>query len=131
MPGAEPFADPATVEFETPSYKATINAPVDPDPGTLQSVRKADAAGTQARVLPLWLRHVADVREAHSKLAIVGRTNQLSDLLVIYALPSLELLDAIPWRDLVLSPSGRFAVFERFFPRRGAPPRHAEHMTFL
>lgn len=31
----------------------------------------------------------------------------------------------------MLSPSGRFAVFERFFPRTGTPPRHAEHMTLL
>ena len=126
-------ADTATVEFETGSYKAMIRVQVDPDPGTLQVVRKVDDAGTQTRMLPLWLglRHVADVREAHSKLLILGKTNQLNDLLVIYALPSLKLLDAILCRDVVLSPSARFAVFERFFPRMGTPARHAQHMTLL
>ena len=126
-------ADPATVEFETGSYKAMISVQVDPDPGTLQVVRKVDDAGTQTRMLPIWLglRHVADVREAHSKLLILGKTNQRNDLLVVYALPSLKLLDVILCRDVVLSPSARFAVFERFFPRMGTPARHSNHMTLL
>lgn len=69
------------------------------------------------------------VRKAHSKLLVVGRTDRRSDLLLIYALRSLDLLVVILCRDLVLSPSERLAVFERFFPRLGTPPRHAEHMT--
>ena len=133
LPGARPVADTKTVEFETGWYKATTTVVANgADQGTLQVARKEDDdAGTQTRMLPLYLRHVDDVREVHSKLLVVGRTNQRSDLLLIYALPSLKLLDVVLCRDLVLSPSGRFAVFERFFPRMGTPPRHAEHMTLL
>ena len=119
----------ATVEFETGSYKALVGVELD-TAGTLQLTRKMDDGGARTRGLPASLRHVVDVREAYSKLLIVGRTNQLNDLIVIYALPSIELLDVILCRDLALSPSGRFVVFERFFPR-SAPAHHLRHMTLL
>ena len=119
----------ATVEFETGSYKVLVEVAMDTG-GTLQLAPKMDDGGVRTRGLPPSLRHVVDVREAYSKLLIVGRTNQLNDLIVIYALPSLELLDVILCRDLVLSPSGRFVVFERFFPR-SAPAHHLRHMTLL
>ena len=125
-----PVATATTVEFETGSYKAIVGVGVDGDAGTLQVTRNMEDGGTQTRMLPPSLRHVDDVRAAHAKLLIVGRTNQLNDLLVIYGLPSLGLLDVILCRDLVLSPSARYVVFERFFPR-SAPERHAQHLTLL
>lgn len=87
LPSAGAAADPATVEFETGWYKAaTTVEPNSTDPGTLQVARKeeGDHAGTQTRMLPRYLRHVGDVREAHSKLLVVGRTRRLNDLLLIY-----------------------------------------------
>ena len=130
LPSVSPHATATTVEFETGSYKAIAAVEVDADAGTLQVTRKMEDGGTQTRLLPASLRHVDDVRAAHGKLLIVGRTNQFNDLLVIYGLPSLGLLDVILCRDLVLSPSARFIVFERFFPR-SAPERHAQHLTLL
>lgn len=67
---------------------------------------------------------------AHAKLLVVGRTNRFNDMLVIYDLATLELLDVILCRELILSPSSRFAVFERFFPR-DAPERNIQHLTLL
>ena len=130
-PGVSPTAAATTVEFETDSFKATVGVDSSADAGTLEVTRKIDGAAPEIRTLPPSVRHVDDVRVTHGKLLVVGRTNQGNDLLVIFDLTSLDLLDEILCRDLVLSPSARFAVFERFFPRFGTPERHSQHMTLL
>ena len=120
-----------TVEFETDSYRATVGVAPNADAGTLEVTRKIGGAERKTRTLPPSVGHVDDVRAAHGKLLVVGRTNQRNDLLVIYDLPSLDLQDVILCRDLALSPSARFAVFERFFPRFGTPERYRRHVTLL
>ena len=119
------------MEFEAGSYRAIVEVEGDTDAGTLQVEWERQDAEIQARVLPPSLRHVDDVRAAGSKLLVVGRTDQRNDLLVVYDLPSLDLLDVILCRGLVLSPSARFAVFERFYPRFGTPEAYARHLTLL
>ena len=130
LSSVDPAASATAVEFKTDAYHAVLRVEADAYAGTLQFTRTSEDAQPRTRTLPTQLRHVDDVRAAHGKLLVVGRTNQFNDLLVIYDLASLELLDVILCRELVLSPSGRFAVFERFFPR-DAPDRYVQHLTLL
>lgn len=130
LSSVNPVASATTVELETNAYEAILRVEAGAYAGTLEFTRNSDDAEPRIRTLPAPLRHVDDVRVAHGKLLVIGTTNQFNDLLVIYDLASLELLDVILCRELALSPAGRFAVFERFFPR-DAPERYVQHLTLL
>ena len=118
------------VEFASSSFE--VIAEVDPNRGTSSFHLKArrDDGGPVTRPLPLSFEHVDGVRRTHGRILAVGRTSQGNDLLAIYDATSFDLLEVILCRDLALSPSGRFAVFERFFART-APRQFAYHVTLL
>lgn len=120
----------ARVEFEGSSFEVVVEVAADGESSRLRLEGRNDGGEALTRALPGSLQYVDDVRPTHGKLLVMGRTSQRNDLLTVYDAGSLDLLEVILCRDLTLSPSGRFAVFERFFPRM-APRQYAYHVTLL
>ena len=108
----------------TPSCGADSN---DPPSMSIQSA-SSDDGDPVTRALSSSFDFVDDVRTTHGRILVVDRAGQHDELLAIYDAASFDLVEVILCRDLALSPSGRFAVFERFFARM-ASRLFAYHVT--
>ena len=79
--------------------------------------------------LPPRMADIRVVRSFRDKIVVLGK-DQYSDLMVVYDRKTLDILDYIRGRQITLSPSGRFAVYERYFAPRG-PAEYHSHLTLL